>query len=112
MLRVTTTVVLVFVTAIPALAASKLKGTTTLKDFQPSGSVDKEHKHQAYDLFFEAQNMQYTCRTNPKKSVNATDFVVGSSVNYEIDGQNGKIRTTQGKQVECKIVRVEAAPSK
>ena len=34
---------------LPACAA-KIKGTSTLKDSQPTGTKDKEHKHQAYDL--------------------------------------------------------------
>jgi len=70
---------------------------------------DKKHKqHQAYDLSFDAAGMAYTCRTDASKSMNATDFVVGSRVNYEIDGQKGKIKTAEGKKVQCRIVRVEA----
>jgi hypothetical protein len=92
---------------LPACAA-KIKGTATLKDSQPSGVKDKEHKHQAYDLSFEAQGKSYTCRTDSGKSMNATDFVVGTQINYEIDGDKTKIKTPQGKQVECKVVRVEA----
>jgi hypothetical protein len=95
----------------PALADKKLQGDTTLKDSQPTGTKDKEHKHQAYDLSFNAVGKAYTCRTDPNKSMNATDFVVGSSVKYEIDGKNVKIKTPEGKQVECKVVRVEMAPA-
>jgi hypothetical protein len=95
---------------VPA-SASKIKGSTTLKDFQPFGTRDKEHKHQAYDLSFEAQGKSYTCRTDSGKSMNATDFVVGTQINYEIDGNKTKIKTPEGKQVECKIVRVEATPA-
>ncbi|MGC1297219.1 MAG: hypothetical protein WA869_19490 [Alloacidobacterium sp.] len=94
--------------AIPAMADKKLQGTTTLKDSQPTGTPDKEHKHQAYDLSFNAADKAYTCRTDPNKSMNATDFVIGSNVNYQIDGQKAKIKTSEGKQVDCKIVRVEA----
>jgi hypothetical protein len=90
--------------------ASKIAGTTTLKDLQPTGSTDKKtHKHLQFDLFFDAQNMQYTCRTGDNKSMNATDFVVGSELRYEISGDKGKLKTANGKQVECKIVRVEAS---
>lgn len=92
--------------AAPALA-SKIEGSTILKDSQPTGTIDKEHKHQAYDLFFQAEGRQYTCRTDPNKSMNATDFVVGSDIKYQIDGTKVKIKTPQGKQVECKVVRVE-----
>jgi hypothetical protein len=102
---------LVMAMAMPALAYTKLEGTTVLKDSQPTGTPDKEHKHQAYDLSFSTTNKSYTCRTDPNKSMNATDFVVGSSVTYEIDGKKVKIKTPEGKQVECKVVRVEALTS-
>lgn len=102
---------LVITISVPAFAGSKLQGTTTLKDSQPAGIKGKDQKHQAYDLSFSTIDKAYTCRTDPNKSVNATDFVVGSSVKYEIDGQKVKIKTTEGKQVECKIVRVEAVPA-
>jgi hypothetical protein len=99
---------LAFVTAMPALADKKLTGTTKLKDSQPVGTPDKQHKHQAYDLSFNSADKAYTCRTDPKKSMNATDFVVGTDVNYEIDGKKVKITTPDNKKVECKVVRVEA----
>jgi hypothetical protein len=95
----------------PALADKKIQGATTLKDSQPTGTKDKEHKHQAYDLSFNAVDKAYTCRTDPNKSMNAIDFVVGSDVKYEIDGNKVKIKTSEGKQVECKVVRVEALPT-
>src|SRR5271168_1596616 len=94
---------------LPAFAGNKINGSTTLKDMQPYGAKDKEHKHTAYDLSFSADGKNYTCRTDPKKSVNATDFVVGTEMKYEIDNQNVKIKSPKNKQVECKIVRVEAA---
>jgi hypothetical protein len=98
---------LLLIVAFPALAA-KFKGSATLKDVQTSGVKDKEHKHQAYDLFFDAQGKSYTCRTDSGKSMNATDFVVGSAINYEIDNDKVQIRSAEGKKVECKVVRVEA----
>ena len=110
MYKVTIAAILVIAMAVPA-SASKLQGSTTLKDSQPTGTIDKEHKHQAYDLYFHASGKQYTCRTNPGKSMKATDFVVGSDLNYQIDGNKAKIKTPQGKQVQCKIVRVEDSPS-
>ncbi len=76
---------------------------------QPYGTKDKEHKHTAYDLSFAAEGKNYTCRTEPKKSVNATDFVVGTEMAYQIDKQKVKIKSPQNKQVNCKVVRVEAA---
>jgi len=92
----------------PALADKKIEGTTTLKDSQPTGTKDKQHKHQTYDLSFNTADKAYTCRTDPNKSMNATDFVVGSNVKYEVDGKNAKIKTPEGKEVQCKVVRVEA----
>ena len=40
--------------------------------------------------------------------MNATDFVVGTNIKYELDGNKVKIETPEGKKVECKVVRVEA----
>jgi hypothetical protein len=104
-------IALLVMTAIPAFAAKKVEGTTTLKDSQPTGTTDKEHKHQAYDLSFNAAGNLYTCRTSSDKSMNATDFVVGSQMTYQIDGKKAKLKTPEGKEVECKIVRVEAPTS-
>jgi len=98
---------LMLATALPALAGHKIQGNTTLKDLQPLGSVDK-NKHQAYDLSFTGQGNNYTCRTDPGKSVNPTDFVVGSDITYEVDGKKVKIKTPRNKKVECAVVRVEA----
>ncbi|MGB8468941.1 MAG: hypothetical protein WCD71_02170, partial [Candidatus Sulfotelmatobacter sp.] len=73
--------------AITAVAGSKIEGTTTLKDFQPFGTVDKKtHKHQQYDLSFAAMGKLYTCRSVEKESLKATDFIVGSDVRYQING--------------------------
>jgi hypothetical protein len=94
-------------TTLPA-HAGKLKGSTNLKDSQPAGVKSKDHKHQVYDLFFDAQSKSYTCRTDSNKSMDATDFVVGSPIKYEIDKNKVKIETPEGKKVECKVVRVEA----
>lgn len=39
--------------------------------------------------------------------MNATDFVVGSQIRYEIDGDKTRIWSSENKKVECRIVRVE-----
>jgi gentisate 1,2-dioxygenase len=104
--KVTLAAVLLLATTLRA-SASKIEGSTTLKDSQPIGTVDKEHKHQAYDLSFVASGKLYTCRTNSDDSMNATDFIVGHEMKYAIDGKKVKIKTPEGKHVECKIVRVE-----
>jgi hypothetical protein len=91
--------------------AAKFKGNTTLKDTQPAGVKSKDQKHQVYDLNFDAAGKSYTCRTDSGKSMNATDFVVGSALKYELDGNKAKLQTPEGKKVECKVVRVEMAPT-
>jgi hypothetical protein len=105
-----TVAMLVAAMAVPAMAA-KLNGTTTLKDVQTTGTVDKDHKHQQYKLVFAGKDNNYTCQTDPNNSMNATDFVVGSEMKYEVDGKNGKLTNKDGKSVKCKIVRVEMLPA-
>jgi uncharacterized protein YcfJ len=98
--------------AITAAAGSKIEGTTTLKDFQPAGTTDKKtHKNQQYDLSFAAIGKLYTCRSIEKESLKATDFVVGSDVKYEINGDKGKVKSGSGKQVECTVMRVAELPA-
>jgi len=102
--------VLLMTVVIPftASAAKKDAGTTTLKDLQPAGTTDtKDKKKQQYDFIFEASGNHYTCRTSPKTTVKAVDFIVGSDVKYEVDGDEAKLKTTAGKQVKCTVVRVE-----
>ena len=107
---VSVTLALSMLAALP-VSAAKLKGNTTLKDAQPAGVKDKDHKHQVYDLFFDAAGKSYTCRTDSDKSMNATDFIVGTALKYELDGNKTKLETPEGKKVECKVVRVEMAPA-
>ncbi|WP_035354620.1 hypothetical protein [Edaphobacter aggregans] len=113
-MRKSAAAILALATLAPTLPsfAAKIKGDTTLKDSQTAGIKDKEHKHQAYDLFFEAQGKSYTCRTDSNKSMNATDFVIGTALKYELDGDKVKLETPEGKKVECKVVRVEMTPSR
>lgn len=96
--------------ALPSFA-DKFKADTTLKDSQPYGVKDKDHKHQAYELSFDANGKNYNCRTDSGHSMNATDFVVGSPVHVEINGNKAKIRTTANKKVDCEIVRAEMLPT-
>jgi hypothetical protein len=100
---------LIMAAAVAASAGSKIEGVTALKDVQPTGSTDKKtHKNQQYDLSFAASGKQYTCRTVEKESLKATDFVVGSDVTYEVNGDKGKLKNSEGKKIECTIVRVAA----
>jgi hypothetical protein len=107
-----TIALLVTMFAMTAAAGSKIEGTTTLKDFQPAGTTDKKtHKHQQYDLSFIAEGKQYTCRTDEKESLKATDFVVGGGMEFEINGAKGKVKSASGKRAECSVVRVAEAPA-
>jgi FPC/CPF motif-containing protein YcgG len=102
-------VVLVF--TIPAVGAStKQKGTGSLKDFQPAGTTDKKHKNQQFDFTFVASGMQYTCRTPEKSKLKATDFPVGSDINYQVNQNKGEVKNMSGKGSKCTIVRVEKLP--
>jgi hypothetical protein len=100
---------IVLLTAALALAANKESGSTTLKDVQPAGTTDKKHKKQQFDLSFSTSVNDYTCRTNENEKVKATDFVVGTTVNYKIDGNKGQVKSTSsGKNAKCTLVRVAA----
>jgi hypothetical protein len=114
MRKLTTIVLLTAAMAVPAFAGPKQEGNALLKDLQPTGVADKhkkKSKHQVFDLTFDAGGKEYICRTDADKSVNVTNFVVGSTINYEIDGKKVKIKTPEDKKVECQIVRVAVASS-
>jgi len=112
MRKVNTIALFIVTVAITAAAGSKIEGTTALKDFQPTGTIDKKtHKNQQYDCSFVALGKQYTCRTVEKESLKATDFVVGTDVQYQINGDKGKLKNASGKQVECTVVRVAEVPA-
>ena len=114
MRKLTTIVLLTAAMAVPAFAGPKQEGNTLLKDLQPTGVADKhkkKSKHQVYDLTFDAGGKEYICRTDADKSVNVTNFVVGSTINYEVDGKKVKIKTPEDKKVECQIVRVSLTSS-
>ena len=92
-----------------AVAANKESGSTTLTNVQPAGTTDKQHKKQQFDLTFSTSNNEYTCRTNENQKVQATQFVVGTTVNYKIDGNKGEVKSTSsGKNAKCTLVRVAA----
>jgi hypothetical protein len=100
----------IFTITLPSFA-DKIKGDTTLKDNQPFGTKDKDHKHQTYDLSFDTKGKTYTCRTDPNHSMNAADFVVGAPIHVEIDNNKAQIKTQSNKKVDCKIVRAEMLPA-
>ena len=109
MRKILTLLGIVLLMAVLAVAANKESGNTTLKDVQPAGTTDKKHKKQQFDLSFATSNNEYTCRTNENQKVQATDFVVGTTVSYKIDGNKGQVKSTSsGKNVKCTLVRVAA----
>jgi len=89
-----------------ALAAQKESGTTKLVNVEPAGTTEKKHKHQQYDFTFDAPTHEYTCRSKEGDKINATDFVVGSNIDYQVKGNKGKVKSSTGKEVSCTIVRV------
>jgi len=97
--------------AIPAFAAQKQTGTTRLVNVQPAGTTDKKHKHQQYDFTFDAQTHEYTCRSKEGDKINATDFVVGTNIDYQVKGNKGKVKGSTGKEVSCTVVRVAELPA-
>lgn len=101
---------LLMMALVTASAAKKATGATNLKDLQPAGTTDtKDKKNQQYDFVFEVSGNRYTCRTSPKTSLKATDFVVGSDVKYEMNEDKAKLKTGAGKEAKCTVVRVEKA---
>jgi hypothetical protein len=101
-------VLLLLMCALPATAGNKQKGTAKLDDLQTAGTTDKKDKNQRYDFLFETGGNKYTCRTQEKTKLKATDFVVGNDVKYEIDSDKVTLKSMSGKEAKCKVVRVEA----
>ena len=109
-MRIILTLAIGLILTVSAIAGSKDVGKTTLKDFQPAGTTDKKHKNLQYDLSFVTQSgKDYMCRTKENAKIKATDFVVGSDMTYEVNGNKGKVKVSNGKQVDCTIVRVANA---
>jgi opacity protein-like surface antigen len=92
-----------------AALADSLVQTATLKDFQTVGTTTKKQKHQQYDLVLDTSTNEYVCRTKLGNSVKPTQFVVGSTLEFKVNGQNGEATNTSGNKVKCAIVRVAAS---
>jgi hypothetical protein len=93
-----------------ALAASLIQ-TATLKDLKTVGSTDKKQKHQQYDLVIDTPSNEYVCRSRLGSKVKPTQFVVGSTLEFKLSGQNGEAKNSAGNTVKCGIVRVAALPA-
>jgi hypothetical protein len=104
-----TSVVCVVVCSTAAFAASVVQ-TARLKDLQTVGSTTKKQKHQQYDLVIDTNSNEYVCRTKLGKPMKPTEFVVGSSLQFKLDGQKGEATNFAGNHVKCDIVRVAGQP--
>jgi hypothetical protein len=92
---------------VPTVApAASLVQTATLKDLQTVGTTSKKQKHQQYDLVLDTQTNEYVCRTKLGSSLKPTQFVVGSTLEFKMNGQNGEATTAAGNHAKCGIVRV------
>ena len=90
--------------------ADSLVQTATLRDLQTVGSTTKKQKHQQYDLVLDTPTNEYVCRSKLGSTLKPTEFVVGTTLEFKLSGQNGEATNTAGKHVKCGIVRVAAAP--
>src|SRR5271155_1240781 len=91
-----------------AAMAGSLVQTATLKDLQTVGTTSKKQKHQQYDLVVDTSTNEYTCRTKLGSSLKPTQFVVGSALQFKLNGQNGEATNSSGNHTKCAIVRVAA----
>jgi hypothetical protein len=92
-----------------ALAASLIQ-TATLKDLQTVGTTSKKQKHQQYDLLIDTPTNEYVCRTKLGSSLKPIQFVVGSTLQFKLNGQSGEATNSSGNHTKCSIVRVAAIP--
>ena len=91
-----------------AAMADSLVQTATLKDLQTVGSTSKKQKHQQYDFVVDTPTNEYVCRTKLGSSMKPTQFVVGSTLEFKVDGQKGEVKNTAGNHVGCGFVKVAA----
>jgi hypothetical protein len=89
--------------------AADLVQTATLKDLQTVGTTSKKQKHQQYDLVIDTASNEYVCRTKLGSSMKPTQFVVGSPLQFKVNGQSGEATNSSGNHVKCGIVKVTAA---
>jgi len=102
-------IAIIVLMGLPALAA-KQKNTGIIKDLQPTNFAPAKKKHQQYDFSIDTVVNSYQCRTSQDHSTNATNFPVGSSVDFIIDGHDAEIKTPTRKSAKCRITRVQALP--
>src|SRR6202789_2884278 len=90
-----------------ALAASTTT-TATLKNLPTVGTTSKKQKHQQYDFVVDTPTNEYVCRSKLGSSVKPTQFVVGSTLEFKVDGQKGEVKNTAGNHIGCGVVKVVA----
>ena len=87
--------------SIAALAADTVQ-TATLKDLQTVGTTSKKQKNQQYDLVVDTLANEYVCRTKLGSSLKPTEFVVGSTLQFKVSGQNGEATNPSGQAHEVR----------
>jgi hypothetical protein len=90
--------------------AEKLTAPGTIQDLQPTNYAVANKKHQQFDFSITTASHSYGCRTPENKKLDATEFVVGSSVTFIANGRNGEVKTSKGKSAKCLITRVADTP--
>jgi hypothetical protein len=91
--------------------AEKRTEQGTIQDLQPTNFAVAKKKHQQYDFSIVTTGHSYACRTPDNKSLNASDFVIGSPVTFIANGKNGEVKAPRGKSAKCLITRVADAPT-
>jgi hypothetical protein len=89
-----------------AAFAEKRVEPGTIQDLQPTNYAVAKKQHQQFDFSITTANHTYECRTPENKKLDATQFVVGSSVTFTANGRNGEVKTGAGKTAKCLITRV------
>src|ERR1700723_3949245 len=82
-----------------AVAANSVE-PATLKDLQTVGTTSKKQKHQQYDLVVDTPSNEYVCRSKLGATVKPTQFVVGSTIEFKLNGQNGEAKNSAGNKVK------------
>ena len=90
--------------------AEKLTAPGTIQDLQPTNYAVAKKQHQQFDFSIVTANHSYGCRTPENKKLDATQFMVGSSVTFTANGRNGEVKTSNGKTAKCLITRVADTP--
>jgi hypothetical protein len=93
-----------------AAFAEKRVEPGTIQDLQPTNYAVAKKQHQQYDFSITTASHSYSCRTPENKKLDATQFIVGSSVNFTANGRNGEVKTEKGKTAKCLITRVADTP--